>query len=508
MSDCHITSRQVGFFVLIALGLLFAFWAGNLVADENYLPLILTIGGLLAGWIYFGQGSSIYLLIPICWNLTGQIEALPLPFNIRELVIMLASAVFIAEFIFKRNRIKARYEMIDLWIWINILYLITVFFRNPVGINALGGDRVGGKPYLDVALACAAYLMLSRFRITPRVSRKLPFFILGIVFFGAFAGGVATYLPDLGDKLGRLYSDFNPALLGLTPDSEVVAGETRLIFLQNLGTTLVLIIVSGINPFQLLSPSNFGFLLSYLSGYILILFSGFRNAIVGSLLYTVVSAGLRERGLGLLKMAILGVMGVVLVIGVSYSPLQIPLTFQRALSFLPGNWDSNAVADAKGSSEWRFEMWKIVLTSDRYIHNKLYGDGFGFLRSDFEIMQNLNAGIGQGFGGDNAQQEAFMINGDFHSGPVSTIRFVGYVGLALFLPLLFMTAFYAYRIMRETYGGPFQFYAFFLGIPIVLLPLTYIFIFGDYRSDFSGILFNVGLLKMLSGSLSELKERS
>ena len=32
----------------------------------------------------------------------------------------------------------------------------------------------------------------------------------------------------------------------------------------------------------------------------------------------------------------------------------------RALSFLPGQWDAVAVTNAKISTQWRIEMWKII----------------------------------------------------------------------------------------------------------------------------------------------------
>ena len=52
-------------------------------------------------------------------------------------------------------------------------------------------------------------------------------------------------------------------------------------------------------------------------------------------------------------------------------------------------------------------------------------------------------------------QENMLISGDFHSGPVSTIRFVGYVGLALFFPLLVGIAVYAARLIKRAKGTPY-----------------------------------------------------
>ena len=68
-------------------------------------------------------------------------------------------------------------------------------------------------------------------------------------------------------------------------------------------------------------------------------------------------------------------------------------------------------------------MWKEVLISDKYIENKLLGDGFGFTRRQYATMQQLTQ-----FGGSTEDvQENAMITGGVHSGPISAIRYVGVV---------------------------------------------------------------------------------
>ena len=503
----YISPQTLGLYLVMFVGLVFAFNAGNLVSEEQYSLLAAVFGALISCLIYFGLRSNLYLLIPVCWSLTGGIGALPLPFSLRQIVIIFSCGLFISGFIFKGVRAKASFEGIDVWIWINILYLATVFFRNPVGFSVFSGDRVGGKPYIDVTLAVMAYLILSRFKISASRSKQLPYWMLASVFVASVAGAIGTFFPDVGVRLGAIYDGFNPTTVGESMHSEVITGETRLAFLQSLGTNLVLIIISKINPLNLFMLANFGSLLIYFSGLIMILLSGFRNALMSSLLYTSAAIIIRERFNGFIKISIFGSILLSLIFAASYSPFKLPFTFQRAFSFLPGDWDQDAVNDAKGSSDWRYEMWKMVLSTDKYIKNKTLGDGFGFRRNDYEIMVDAQNGLGSGFFGE-AQQEAFMINGDFHSGPVSSIRFVGYVGLALFLPLIFIMAKAGFQLIMKARGTPFQFCAFYLGIPILTYPFFFIFLFGDYRGDLIAVLFNVGMMKMLSASLSDYKTAS
>jgi hypothetical protein len=497
----NIDIKKLGIFVITGLGILFAFLAGNYVADEDYGSLLAVIGGVTAASIFFGMGRRLYLLIPICWGLTGKIGVLPIPFSIAQLVIIASSAYFIADFIFQKRTEKAPFETIDLWIWINLLYLVTVFFRNPVGFAFLGSsERVGGKPYVDIILATMAYLILSRVRITPDYARKLPLWILVVVSFSAFTGAVALFAPQVGIILGQAYSSFAPDSLVV----DVKAGETRFGFFSPLGTTLILYVVAQTNPLSLIHFRHLGSLCLYLSGLVLIFLSGFRNAIISTILYTTLSTFLRDRFLGMLKIAFAVVVIVIGAISLSFTNIELPKTAQRALCFLPGNWDPEAVSDAKDSSEWRFEMWEIALTSEKYIRNKIFGDGFGYMRSDYERARLIQSGYSSLMEGE-ARQEMFLLDGDFHSGPISTIRFVGYVGLALILPLLYLQIRMAWRLARSSMQTDYQMCVFFYCLPIIIQPLFFLFVFGDYRNDLVTLLFSVGIMKSLKKSLEESK---
>jgi hypothetical protein len=228
--------------------------------------------------------------------------------------------------------------------------------------------------------------------------------------------------------------------------------------------------------------------------------SGFRNALMNVFLMTGLAVILRDRFLGFLKVVIIVSIGGICGVLLSYSTINLPWTFQRTLSFLPGNWDPTAIEAAKDSSEWRYEMWRVALSSDRYIHNKVFGDGFGVSRSDYDKMVDAMMG-GVGFVGESVTQERFMVSGQFHSGPVSSIRFVGYLGLILFLILLILLARYSYRTILVSVNTDFQFISLFIGIPILIYPIFFLFVFGAYEMDIINSLFYAGMLKMINSSV-------
>ncbi len=89
---------------------------------------------------------------------------------------------------------------------------MTVFFRNPVGLNALGGDRVGGKPYIDVILGIMSYIILSNALISAPFSRKIPKYVLITSMFTSIAGAMAIFIPSIAGKLAPFYSTFGSGL--------------------------------------------------------------------------------------------------------------------------------------------------------------------------------------------------------------------------------------------------------------------------------------------------------
>jgi hypothetical protein len=112
---------------------------------------------------------------------------------------------------------------------------------------------------------------------------------------------------------------------------------------------------------------------------------------------------------------------------------------------------------------------------------------------------------GVGFVGESVTQERFMVSGQFHSGPVSSIRFVGYVGLVFFLILLFILAKRAYQMIVDSRGTPYQFVTLFIGIPILIYPIFFLFVFGAYENDIISILFYAGMVKMITSSIKNKK---
>jgi hypothetical protein len=180
----------------------------------------------------------------------------------------------------------------------------------------------------------------------------------------------------------------------------------------------------------------------------------------------------------------------------------LPPNVQRALSPFPGTWEERYVDDASNSSEWRYEMWREALFTDKWIENKIIGDGLGFSRLQLEQMQSME-GIGahKAVSGLNQQQESMMIQGSYHSGPVQTIRTVGYLGLLVMLMAMTRIAIHAHQqIMRCRNTEWFPMMLFF-GVPMITYPIFFTFVFGTFDEGVAHIFIQSGLLDLIRKNL-------
>ena len=94
-----------------------------------------------------------------------------------------------------------------------------------------------------------------------------------------------------------------------------------------------------------------------------------------------------------------------------------------------------------------------------------------------------------------------MINGGVHNGPISTIRYVGVVGLVLYATMILYMAKYSLRLIRRSRDTPYFALALFIGLPVITLPLFFFFIVGGFDSNLPESIFSLGLLKLVSRSL-------
>ena len=211
-----------------------------------------------------------------------------------------------------------------------------------------------------------------------------------------------------------------------------------------------------------------------------IFLSGFRGALLFALVVFLLAVVLRRNLRDLWVSSAVALFCVVVLVSIQGSLLQLPFTMQRALSWLPGDWNQEAVADAEGSSRWRFEMWGWAWNDDRILRDRTWGQGFGLSIDDMNLIANsLMAGQGGANLLGGSDRENFMITGTFHSGPLSTIKYIGVVGFCLYYPLMLYMAVFAWRLCRRAFGTKAFALSLFVGIPIIYEPFNFVYQLGN-----------------------------
>ena len=484
----------------MAAALLFAIVVGRNVAENNYSRLGMYAGVAVLAVGALGLKQNAWLLIPICSGLGGSFGGGRLPASIAEMSVAFCFGLFV---LFKALKVIPKFPRLnwcDKLLICNLLYLATVFARNPVGVDFMKSNLIGGRPYFAILLACCGFWVLQHVTIKPKIAKLLPALMCFGPALNAFSGLVGYFAPSLGYRLATLYSGFMPggevSPLDVPNDSRVERHQ----YLAGFGVEVGKAAISYANIFKLIFFQNIFLSACFFASLVAILLSGFRSNLIGWLFAIALASFIRGGVRHIVPLAATGLAGVVMIVVLQTAGLSVPLAAQRALSFIPISWDSRASIDAKDSVDWRVDMWRLALTSDRYIKNKVLGDGFGFDPAELRAQATLAA-----FRMDTSYglQDYYMLTGDYHSGPVSAIRFVGYIGLVLFTALQIFNARYAWKIINLAKNTVYFPVALFFSVSAIYHPVCFWFIFGSFGSDFIQAIFILGMLNMIDRSLKK-----
>jgi hypothetical protein len=118
-------------------------------------------------------------------------------------------------------------------------------------------------------------------------------------------------------------------------------------------------------------------------------------------------------------------LGLLCLVGLISFGTKLPLPVQRALSFLPIEFQPMVKQDARGSLDWRLEMWKNLTPQiPRYL---LKGKGYALDPGDL-YMASVNSALGLG----PERAEGASLAGDYHNGPLSVVIPFGLWGVLAF----------------------------------------------------------------------------
>jgi hypothetical protein len=486
-------SQKLKILGIVFLSALFAPYLGIAAATAKF-EAIAWVLGVVAIVFFLALGKHIWVLIPISLVITGSINALPGTPPLWWLAMLVVMGMMTLRFVMRTGELRYRFTWLDVAILLQALAVGQAFVRHPAGVALFGSDTVGGKANVNFFFAILCYAILAGVKTDLSVFKRVTLLTIGVAIIDGIVILASGLSPAFAIAVLPLYSGveftLDPGALGA---AAVDVATGRLGAAKELGQTLGIAALTLFAPMSLINPLKLGRFLMFATAGILVLLSGFRSIIGIFAILFVVGSFVRGRKTDVLIAAMIAMAGISLLL-VTGLTRQLPFGAQRVLAVLPIDVDARAKAAGEDSSEWRFEMWRLALGTDRYIHDRILGDGCGFSANTQRAREDAMYGDHRRGGGS---LEDFMERGSYHGFHVETIKATGIVGLIL--ALIGMGIFFrtAWKLIQYYRNRPEWMYVLYLCIPFLIHPFYYMLVFGGYKSSFPLMLISAGMLKVL-----------
>ena len=480
--------------ITIGITLILSLYLGVGAASAQGEVLKVTGGAVLIA-IILVFGRRIWLLVPLTMLSSLSFRWMPGQWRAADLAYIVVTFGCVLLFLSRNIDYRIRLRFIHFFAVIVILTVVQTYLRNPVGLAVFGSSSVGGRAYFTFAIAVMMCLLFSFLRVPWRelfTMRK--YALIGGVF--TVIAQWLSYVPGLGLPLAFALGTGVQALA----ESSSSGSASRNIAGMDSAKVFSKVTISYVNPVSAMFFNRWTFII--LLAVFGSLVSGFRSQVAGALMVLGVGV-IYWQGIRAFILAVLAGALSLMCLAIVNLMLPLPAEVQRSLSFLPGTWEERYANEGAESTDWRVEMWEEALFSERWIKNKIIGDGLGLTKEELALQEAMREGgvNSSELGGLSSQQVSFLINGSYHSGPVSFVRTTGYVGLGIFAIGLLAVAISSHRLLRSLKGSPYFGVAALVCIPAIIHPITFFFIFGTFSGDISIFFLNVGFLCFLRNNI-------
>lgn len=432
----NISGNQIVWAITLLLGLMCAAVLGSFIGGQEFRKVALIVSVCIVIATFLALGKHYWLLIPL--SIGAKFPALPLAgrfIEFPELAITCCSVFFVLRVATRKEKLQL-FRSVNTPILLFIAWVGIVFALNPIGLAMLGSEAVGARFYIKLALAFAAFAILSN----RTYSEKDIKWVLGLLVFGAFFGmiyGIAEYAivgPQVDPTTGIIEESF----------------YTWHQVLSWPAVTLAFLIFSRWGPKEIFGLQHPIALITYIGCLVLVLLSGKRMGLTAVLLAPVVSA-IMYRQFVYFPMAIAAFLVIVVTLVSGQGQwFNLPIVAQRTLSWLPGDWDPQLDSMRGGADDWRAALRRIAITNIQ--RDPIVGKGF-FV----DLQEALTAIDMQSRGGDlDVQVASYALGRSWHNIwlgyaadfgiPISVIQAI------LFLWILMITS----KVFRTCEGTSYQ----------------------------------------------------
>jgi len=471
------------------------------------IPLALILGYSLATPLDFSTLAilgSILALLCLPWILRWHHFLLFLSWNLGALVFFLPGRpefwifmTLISFFITLVQRaVSGRLEMTPpafiMWplFFLLAVVLVTGRLRGGIGFSSMGGGTAGGRHYIYIIFAIIGFIAMS----THKIPKNRAWFFAGTYQLASLTTLIGMLVPVLGSSASLLFAIFPVDMSTYTSQmtsSDIVDQMGRYYALAVGLSSLSFFIFMRYSLRQLLQSQNLPKLFLALACFSGSLMGGFRTSLIAGLLtlfFIFILEGLHRGRYVLLP--ILSLCGLLFCLPFAR---HLPMSIQRAISVLPVDVDPLARFAAESTTTWRLNLWKLLLPEiPKYFW---LGKGLSIDAAQLGTITELTENRVT-----TDPYDAFILTGDYHSGPLSVIIPFGIWGVIGFIWFLIVSGRALHLNYR--YGD-----AYLRNINVFLLAsfysatIVFIFVFGGFYTGLSAFTGLLGLSISLNGGV-------
>lgn len=399
------------------------------------------------------------------------------------------------------SRPLAKVKPKPLWtrqlLWSSVFLLIvisaTAKMAGGIGLHSFGSEIYGGKRYISLLLGFVGMAALSMHALPRAVIKK----DMAIFTLGPASAAISNLAYFLGPGFYFLYLVFpadlaiDQAAYDLTPAFTSMKRLTG--FAPACAAVVSFCLVHwGVRGLLQLKPWRHFLIVAGLASGML---SGYRSTLVVPIVTALIqffAEGLHRTRYTLILL-LTGALGFGFIAIFSED---LPLSAQRALSFLPVRVDASAKKDADASIEWRLDMWAVVAKDiPKYFWK---GKGYAIDPKDLYFAEESRRR------GLAADYDYSIQAGDYHNGPLSLIIPFGIWGIIGFLWFWGACLQIFWNNMRHGDEDLRTVNAFLFAAFMTRSLFFYVF-FGSFATDFWTFGSLVGLSLTVNGGMAQEK---
>jgi len=475
----------------------------------DYAPALF-FGGLFALVMAFFFLKETLCIWPLLGgSIAGTLNFLPLPLKGSHVFCILLIIYYITGYVIIRQKPMKLGKTRFLWP-ILIITMIVLYHNHSMSLHVLGGETEGGKPAFLIYLVVLAYFCGINIA-SPSVDflSKVPLYCVILAFFSNMPFFLTNYIPSIAPYVYSITDNVDVGAYLTTQGTASDAPQTAL------GRMGAFIPISGALQLYLichypmgtwLRPGRWWVIGLSLVCAILAVQTGFRSALFGYVSIVMVGAWCYYswRSIFLFAIPCIVMLGLVVASNDNLIHLQVdklPLIAQRTMSFLPGDWDKEAISSAESSNEFRKNI------QDLYIKEYLqkspwFGNGFDIDTKTYKNLSDylLRGGVSQSEA-SYLSTKVFIEGKLFHTGWISVYDAIGIVGSMAFIVLGWntwsMAAHFVFRPKADRRSPLFPLYVWIF-VATVSPMITFVTVFGDFKEVFMGLCINALVLSHLS----------